>query len=447
MLIEPVGHHAAHLEHPPGPRLPWPVQTVLFTWKRHLWAIRLREKYGDVIMLRVYPWRTVVFICDPEHIAAMFGSPPPRFRMGEASAILRPVLGGHSLILSDDDEHRRLRRLMAPAFGKSAVRGYRDTVRALAEREVRSWPTGRPVNSLARMRALTLEVISRVLFGAVQGARLDRLLVLLNRLPFTDLVILLGLDKPVVRDRGPWRRAARVLDEIDTLIYRIIEEQRRMPDLQRRPDLLSRLLSAGDSGEHLSAVEIRDQIITLLYAGHETTATTLAWALHEVARNPEVARAAARAALTDDSAYLEAVVKESMRKHASVFELTWTLTEDIELAGFRLPKGATLMPLIGIVHMDPRHYPDPGAFRPERFLQGAVPAHVFLPFGGGARRCIGANLAMLEAVEVLRTVLSSRTVRTHRPDPERAVCKSITIAPAHGARIIAKPLSAGDRAL
>ncbi|EMD23707.1 cytochrome P450 [Amycolatopsis azurea] len=447
MLIKPVGRDVTHLEHPPGPRLPWPVQTVLFTWKRHLWALRLREKYGDVIVLRVYPWRTVVFICDPEHIAAMFASPPPRFRMGEGSSILRTVLGGHSLILSDDEEHRRLRRLMAPAFGKSAVRGYRDTVRALAEREVRSWPTGRPVNSLARMRALTLEVIWRVLFGAVQGAHMDRLRVLITRLPATDLVILLGLDKTFVRDRGPWRRAARALKEIDSLIYRTIEEQRQSPDLERRTDVLSRLLSASDRGEHLTSAEIRDQIITLLYAGHETTATTLAWALHELARNAEVARAATRATLTDDTAYLEAVVKETMRRRPSVFELTWTLTEDVELAGFRLPKGATLMPLIGIVHMDPRNYPDARAFRPERFLRGDVPAHVFLPFGGGVRRCIGANLATLEAVEVLRTVLSLRALSAHRPGPERAVCKNVTITPADGARIIAKPLPASERAL
>ncbi|ANZ20799.1 cytochrome P450 [Streptomyces noursei ATCC 11455] len=447
MLIQPIGKDGTHLKDPPGPRLPRPLQTALFTWRRHLWAGQLREKYGDVVALKVYPWRTVIFISDPGHIAAMFSSPPPRFRMGEGSAILRPVMGEHSLILSDDDEHRRLRRLLAPVFGKSAVRGYRSTIRELAEQEVRRWPTRQPFNSLDRMRSLTLEVIWHVLFGPTSGAHMDRLRTLLNRLPVTDLTVLLGMDRPFLRRHGPWRRAAGVLSEIDALIYRTIEERRHAPDLPRRTDVLSRLMSGGTDGEHLPPAEIRDQIVTLLYAGHETTATSLAWALHEIARSPETARVAARAALLEDTAYLEAVVKESMRRHPSVFELTWTLTEDVELAGFRLPRGATLMPLIGVVHMDPAHYRDPHHFRPERFLDDSVPSHAFLPFGGGVRRCIGANLAMLEATEVLQVILSQRAISTHRPRPEKAVCKSLTIAPADGAQILARVLSAIEQTL
>ncbi|RJO79436.1 cytochrome P450 [Nocardia panacis] len=430
---------------PPGPRLPWPIQTVVFTWWRHLWAKSLRERYGDVISLDIYPWRKVILLYDPAHIGAMFTSPPARFHAGEGNRVMAPVMGERSVFMADDAEHRRLRKLMAPLFGKSAVRGYLDTVRELTEREVESWPVAASFESHHRMRELTLDIMSRVTFGLTDGPRLHRLREQLGRLLNMDLAVLMGLNVPAARRYGPWRRALELLGRIDALIYETIDERRNAPDLAQRGDVLSRLLAAGDGPERLSAKEIRDQVITLLIAGHETTATGLAWALHELARNPKVARDAARAALTDDTAYLEAVVKESLRQHPVIFEVTWTLTEDVELAGYRLPRGATLMPMIGIVQNDPANHPEPDRFRPERFLGGEIPPSTWIPFGGGARRCVGANFAMMEATEVLRVLLSRRTITTDRRRPEAASSKHVAFAPAGGARISAPPLSEIDR--
>ncbi|WP_225728488.1 MULTISPECIES: cytochrome P450 [unclassified Nocardia] len=443
--IEPGGGRG--LVAPPGPWLPWPVQTAIFTWWRHLWAKSLREKYGDVIALDIYPWRKVILLYDPAHIGAMFTSPPSRFNAGEGNRVMSPVMGEQSVFMADGAEHRRLRRLMAPLFGKTAVRGYLETVQELTEKEVDTWPLATTFESHDRMRELTLDIMSRVTFGMADGRIFDELRAQLGKLLSMDLAVLMGLNVPAARRYGPWRRALELLHSIDVLIYATIEERRGVPDLAQRDDVLSRLLVAGEGDDRLSPKEIRDQVITLLIAGHETTATGLAWALHELARNPRVAKEATRAALTDDTAYLDAVVKESLRLHPVIFEVTWTLTEDVELAGFLLPKGATLMPMIGIVQNDPANHPAPDEFRPERFLGPEIPPSTWIPFGGGARRCVGANFAMMEAVEVLRVLLSRRAITTDRRKPEAASSKHVAFAPARGARISAPPLAEIDRAM
>ncbi|MEU9621309.1 cytochrome P450 [Streptomyces sp. NPDC048155] len=424
---------------PPGPRMPWPVQTVIFTWWRHKWAKILRERHGDVVSLKVFPWRTVVLVMNSEHIGAMFSASASLFHVGEGNRVLAPVFGEQSLLTSDDDQHRRLRKLMAPLFRKTAVRGYRSAIQELTKNELERWPVGVPFKSLDKMRTLNLDIIWRIIFGPDKDARLDETRALVGELPVGQLAVLIGLNSSAARRVAPWKRAAALLERFDSLIHETIAERRKAPDLRGREDMLSRLIRAGDATEQLSDVEIRDQIMTLLLAGHEPTATTLAWTLHELARNPRVARDAVRAALVDDSAYLEAVVKESLRRRPAIFESIWTLTEDVELAGFRLPRGATLMPLIGIVHMDTAHYPDAEVFRPERFLDKNVPPHAFIPFGGGARRCIGAYLSVMQSVEVLRVLLSTRAISTDRSKPEAAVLNSVTMAPAGGARIIVGP--------
>ncbi|GGZ24444.1 putative cytochrome P450 135A1 [Streptomyces inusitatus] len=440
MSIRTIGSGEARGPTPPGPRLPSPVQTAIFTWKRQRWANSLREKYGDVVALKVFPWGSVILVFTADHIGAMFGSPPSRFHAGEGNRVLAPVFGEHALITADGDEHRRLRKTLAPLFGRAAVRGHQGAVRELTERELERWPVGRPFKSLDRCRVLILDIIWRVIFGPDEGPDAARLRGIVRRLPVVDLLILMGLNSPQARRFGPWRRTARLLGRMDELIYETIERRRTAPDLERRTDVLSRLVSL-DGAERLSPVEIRDQLVTLLFAGHEPTATALAWTLHELARNPRVAKHAARAALLDDSAYLEAVVKESLRRRPAIFESIWTLAEDVELAGLRLPKGATVMPMLGVVHLDPANYRAPDEFRPERFLEDDIPPHAFIPFGGGARRCIGAHLALMQATEVLRVLLSKRVITTDRQKPEEEVARNVTVLPGDGARIIVRPLS------
>ncbi|MEU8900638.1 cytochrome P450 [Nocardia sp. NPDC048505] len=425
---------------PPGPWLPAVVQSVVFTWWRHRWAASLRAKFGDVVSVDVYPWRKVVLLYDPKHIAAMFAAPPAKFSAGEGNRVMAPVMGHKSVFMVDGDEHKRLRKLMAPLFGRNAVRGYQDMVRELTHAEVDSWPVAATFESHDRMRELTLDIMSRVTFGIADGPRFDRMRTLLGRLLDMDLIVLMGLNVPGAHRVGPWRAAMRLVEQIDALVYEVIAERRAADDLGERTDVLSRLLVAGGGPDGLSDLEIRDQLITLLIAGHETTATGLAWALHELARDQQVAREAAKAAVLDDTAYLEAVVKESLRMHPVIFEVTWTLTEDVELEGFRLAKGSTVMPMIGIVQNDPVNFPEPHRFRPERFLEGPIPPGLWAPFGGGARRCVGANFALMEATEVLRVLLAKRAIVTDRQAPEAASSKHVAFAPAKGARISAPPL-------
>ncbi|MGW0247560.1 cytochrome P450 [Nocardia goodfellowii] len=428
------------LARPPGPRLPPVLQSVLFTWWRHRWAASLRAKFGDVISIDIYPWRKVILLYDPQHIAAMFAAPPSQFSAGEGNRVMAPVMGHKSVFMVDGDEHKRLRKLMAPLFGRNAIRGYLDIVRDLTVAEVDRWPVATSFESHDRMRELTLDIMSRVTFGIAEGPRFDRMRALLGRLLDMDLIVLMGLNVPGAQRVGPWRGAMKLVGEIDALVYEVIAERRTSSGLTERTDVLSRLLVAGDGEDALSDLEIRDQLITLLIAGHETTATGLAWALHELARDRQVAREAAKAAVLDDTAYLEAVVKESLRMHPVIFEVTWTLTEDVELAGYRLPKGSTVMPMIGIVQNDPANFPEPARFRPERFLEGPIPPGLWAPFGGGARRCVGANFALMEATEVLRVLLARRQITTDLRGPERASSKHVAFAPAKGARISAPPL-------
>ncbi|WP_199432177.1 cytochrome P450 [Qaidamihabitans albus] len=427
--------HLTSTTPPPGPRLPLAVQTLLFGSFRHRWLPVLRRRHGDVIRLRIYPERSVVEIADVEHIRAIFSGSPSIFHAGEGNMILKPAMGEHSVLLTDEDVHLRARKLLMPAFNGAALRGYRDMITRLADEEAGRWPTGTPFPSHARMQALTLEVILRVVFGVSAGARLDELRRLLSRIVDVGPIDLIGWYNPKLQRFGPWRRYAVAQRRVDELLYAEIAERRRADDLADRNDVLSRLLTVSGEEDRLSDAELRDQLITLLLAGHETTATALAWALHELARDPAQLAAATRAADAGDDRHLEAVAKESMRLHPVISEVARKLTRDIEIGGYRIPAGHTVMPSIALVHGDAGHHPDPREFRPERFLGDGPPTGTWLPFGGGVRRCLGAGFSLLEATIVLRAVLSRYHLAPDRERPEGARPRNITMVPARGARI------------
>ncbi|RBM22641.1 cytochrome P450 [Prauserella sp. PE36] len=425
---------------PPGPRLPLAVQTVLFGSYRHRWLPRLRRRHGDVVRLHIYPERHVVQLADVDHIRAVFAGDPSIFHAGEGNVILKPAMGEHSVLLTDEDVHLRARKLLMPAFNGAALRGYRDLVTELTEREVERWRPGTPFSSHLRMQALTLEIILRVVFGVAEGPRLEELRGLLRRIVDVGPVDLLGWHNPKLQRYGPWKRYAIAQRRTDDLLYAEIAERRRAGDLGERHDVLSRLLAVGEAdGEGLTDAELRDQLITLLLAGHETTATALAWAFHELAREPAQLAAATRAADDGDEKYLEAVAKESMRLHPVISEVARKLTRDIEVGGYRIPAGHTVMPSIALVQADPAHHPEPAAFRPERFLGDGPPAGTWFPFGGGVRRCLGAGFSLLEATVVLRAVLSRFHLTPDRARPEPAKARNITMVPSRGARVIVTP--------
>ncbi|MFE6737507.1 cytochrome P450 [Streptomyces tubercidicus] len=424
---------------PPGLRLPAMVQTLLFATLRHRMFPVLRRMHGDIFTLRLTtPTRHLVILAGQEDIKTVFAGPVDVLHAGEGNAIMGPALGDHSVLLSDEDEHRRARRLLMPAFTGAALRGYQDMVTALTKAEVERWPEGRVIGTHQRMQALTLEVILQVVFGVTDEERLTRMRPLVRGVADIGPVTLLGLPYPALRRVGPWRRHACLQQRLDALLYAEIADRRRARDLGERTDVLSRLLQAAESDDSggFSDAEMRDQLITLLLAGHETTATGLAWAVHELVRRPEQMRRAQKAADEGDDAYLTAVAKEGLRLKPVVYEVARQLTAPLTVGGYRLPAGSTVMPAIGLVQSDPAHHDQPDVFRPERFLDGQPPANTWIPFGGGARRCLGAGFALLEATVALRELLLRYELRPDRPQPEAQRAHHVTLVPERGARVV-----------
>jgi cytochrome P450 len=424
---------------PRGSRLPLLLQTFLYGKFRHHVLPRVHRRHGDVFTLKLAQFgRTVVVVTKPADLWAVFTGPDSVFHGGEGNAVLEPAMGAHSLLVLDEADHKRMRRLVMPAFTAAALRGYQDLIAGIARDEVANWPIGRPFASYRRMQELTLEVILRVVFGVTDPVRLTEMRPLLRGIAAIGPMILLGLSDPRLRRIGPWRRFRARQDRLDELLYAEIAERRQAENLAERTDILSRLLqSSGPDSGGLSDAELRDQLITLLLAGHETTAAALAWALHELARRPGHRARAARAASEGDDEYLTAVAKEVLRIRPVVYEVARRLAQPVEIGGYHLPPGVAVLPAIGVSLADPQYFPDAEEFRPERFLDGTLPASAWLPFGGGARRCVGAGFALLETAVVVREVLRGHELAPDRSANEPAHVRSVTLVPARGARIVA----------
>jgi cytochrome P450 len=427
---------------PPGPQWPAVVQTVALLRFRHWFHPWLHRTYGDVYTVRLMPkGRPLVFFTRPEDAKEIFAGDPEIFHAGKGNAILGPVMGEHSLLLQDGAAHKRARKLLMPAFNGHALRGYQDMVSAIARDEVAHWPAGRPFRSLDRMNTLTLEIILRVVFGVTDEKRLAALRPRVNATVNVSPAVLLVWTFPALHRVGPWKAAVQNQVELDQLIYAEIRERRSATDLAERTDVLSRLIREGEeTGDRLSDIELRDQLVTLLLAGHETTATALAWALYELGRHPQLMRRtqqAADAGDADGDAWLDAVLKESMRLHPVIPMVVRTLMKPQTVAGIDIPRGATVGPSILIAHSRPDNHEDPERFDPERFLGHNPPTNTWIPFGGGVRRCIGAGFAMMEGVAVLREVFEAVDV-TAAGDDEPQV-RNITSVPRYGARVEVSP--------
>ncbi|WP_151084163.1 cytochrome P450 [Nocardioides cynanchi] len=431
---------------PPGPRWPVWLQSVGLLRFRHQFVPHLWREYGDVFTVRVVPGgRPLVLFTRPEHAKEIFAGDPEVFHAGKANAILGPIMGEHSLLLQDSSAHKRARALLMPAFNGQALRGYRSLVEEVARDEVARWRPGQELRSLDRMNALTLEVILRVVFGVTDEDRLARLRPCVNRTVNISPAVLLGWGYPALQRFGPWRKTVDNAYALDRLIYAEIRERRAAADLAERTDVLSRLIraappqeatngsSAADGGDRLTDEELRDQLVTLLLAGHETTATALAWALYELGRDPAQLVRARTAAGEGDDDWLEAVLKESMRLHPVIPMVVRTLIRPATVGGWDLPAGATVGPSIILTHARPDNHSDPSRFDPERFVGHNPPVNTWIPFGGGVRRCIGAGFSLMEGVAVLRQVLTSYDVTAVGADRPRV--RNITSVPRRGARI------------
>ena len=429
---------------PPGPRWPALVQTVALMRFRHRFVPWLHRRYGDVFTVRVLPrGSALVLFTRPEHAREIFAGDPEVFHAGEGNAVLGPIMGEHSVLLLDSTAHRRVRAQLMPAFNGAALRGYAAVVSDLARQEVDTWGPGVPFRSLDRMNALTLEVILRVVFGVTDEERLARLRPLVNATIDVSPVVLLTGGFRSLQRLGPWRTVRTTQRALDEVIYAEIADRRAAPDRAQRADVLSRLLGPADdgggAGEGLGDAEVRDQLVTLLLAGHETTATALSWALYELGRDPVRLARGQGAAEAGDDAYLEAVVKESMRLHPVIPMVVRRLTAPVTVGGVRLPQGTNVGPSILVSHARRDSHRDPDAFRPERFLDGDVASHTWIPFGGGVRRCLGAGFALMEGVAVLREILLRVDVSLPPGAPDQPKVRNITSVPQRGARIVVHP--------
>lgn len=425
---------------PPGPQWPALVQSMLLMRFRHHFIPAMHRRYGDVFTIRLVPGSSpLVLFTRPEHTKEIFAGDPEVFHAGKGNAILGPIMGEHSLLLQDSTEHRRARKLLMPAFNGAALRGYQSVVTAIAKEEVARWTPGRPFRSLERMNALTLEVILQVVFGVTDEARLARLRPLVNKTVDIHPIILLGWGYPFLQKFGPWKATVDNQRELDKVMYAEITERRAAGDLAERSDVLSQLLRVGEGEDELSDAELRDQLVTLLLAGHETTATALSWSLYELGRDEAQLRRAQRAADEGDDDYLEAVMKEAMRLHPVIPMVVRHLMAPATIGGWELPRGTNIGPSIILAHSRSENFEDPEVFRPGRFIDGHVEPNTWIPFGGGVRRCIGAGFSLMEGVAVLREVLTAYDVHVPAGSRDKPRVRNITSVPRYGARIVVRP--------
>jgi cytochrome P450 len=305
----------------------------------------------------------------------------------------------------------------------------------LAAENVAGWPVGTPFAVHPHMNDVSLEVILRIVFGVTDEARREEMRPLLKQLIQIGPTIFLGWMYPGLQRVGPWRRFHQLKERVDKLVYAEIAERRTADKLAERTDVLSKLLVAEPAQ---SDEELRDHLITLLLAGHETTASTLAWTFHDLARRPQLLARAQRAADENDEDYLEAVVKEAMRLRPVIRNVARRLNKPVSVAGYDLPAGVVVFPSIQLVHHREDVFDDATQFRPERFLGSNPAPATWIPFGGGLRRCLGASLAMVEAVAVLKAVLRHVEIAPGGP-PERSKMRNITTVPGRGARLVTFP--------
>ena len=427
---------------PPGPRLPRLLQLLKWTFAPLPFMRACADRYGDTFTVRLLGLPPMVFFTDPGAIRQIFTGDADRFRSGQASTAFEPFFGPNSLLLLDGARHRRERKLLMPPFHGQRMRLYGEMMCEIADRSIDTWPVDTSFPVYARLQDITLEVMLRVVFGVADESRLIRL-----RAAIVEALGLFDVGNPL-RPIKAWWRFGRVRRGIDELLHDEVR-RRRAAGPKERTDIMSMLLAARDEdGSPMSDEEVRDEMFTMLVAGHETTATLLAWVIHRLTEHPDV-QAAARAEVASvvgtgprpppPSAeqigrlgYLDAVIKETARLHPVVPIVVRQLETEHAVGSVTLPAGCVAAPCIYLVHRRPDLWPGPEVFDPGRFTGRRTDPYTFFPFGGGVRHCLGAAFATFEAKIVLARVLSRMTLR---PDPDhavRVVRRGLALGPSSG---------------
>ncbi len=415
-------------------------QTLRWSFRPLPFMQEARARYGDSFSVKFLTFeRPMVMISDPAAIKALYterehGLPPGR------DIILKPILGARSLLLLEGADHLAHRKLMLPAFHGERMRSYEPLVEEIVDAEIDSWPLHEEFAIHPRMQAITLEVILRVVFGVADGPRLEKLRVVLTKVlaeTASPSAQLIALASRRFGGRGPWVKFERQLKEADELLYAEIAEHRRRDDLEERDDMLSALILARfEDGEGMTDTDLRDQLMTLLLAGHETTATALAWTFDLLLRHPEPLQRLRDSLEAGEDDYMRATISESLRLRPVVPLAGRRLAEELSVDGLTLPAGTDVTPAIWLAHTRPDVYPEPFAFKPERFLEDAPDTYAWIPFGGGIRRCIGAAFAEFEMRIVLREVLTRCELRKADPAPEKIGRRNITLSPRAGTPVV-----------
>ncbi len=412
---------------------------------------RAHARFGDIFTLRFYGWGTFVFLCDPADIKTVFTGDPKVLHAGEGNLALRPVIGKHSVLVLDEAQHMRHRKLLLPPFHGERMHVFGKVMRDATDDQIDRWPVGRVFEAHDPMQKITLSVILRTVFGLDSRDEEAKLAPLLEAAMTAAVnpISLHPLFQRELRGLSPWEKLMEKKSRVDDALQKLITERRADPDAANKPDVLSLLLSARDeAGEPLTDEELRDELITVLVAGHETTATSLAWTLQLLLTHPQVLEAVQQE-LTDvvgdqpldpdtlpQLTLLDAVIRESLRVRPIIPIVARRLKADFEVGGWTLPRGVTVAPCIWLAHRRPDIYPEPGAFRPERFVDHKPDPYAWLPFGGGVRRCIGQAFALYEMRVVLASILLRTRIHLAPGYAARVVRRSITFAPSEGTPVI-----------
>ncbi|HYJ21205.1 MAG TPA: cytochrome P450 [Solirubrobacterales bacterium] len=431
----PLGRGEAPL---PGSSSPGIVQMLRYARDPLGFLGEQQRRYGDVFAIRFPYFGRIVYVAEPSLVKALFTGDPAVFHAGEANAsVLEPALGPNSVLTLDDAPHLRQRKLLLPPFHGERIERYGELIREITRQEMQSWPIGEPFALRPHTQRITLAVIMRAVFGVHDEERLARFEGLIDE--FARRVGLVASIPPLRRNLGglsPWGRFLRSRQALDAFIYEEIALRRAEPGHEERDDVLSLLLSARDEdGEPMNDQELRDEMVTVLGAGHETTATGLAWAVERLVHNPAVLAKLRDSLAAGEEDYLGATVKETLRARPVIVDVGRKLTAPATIGGHELKAGTFVLAAIAALHYREDTFPDPQAFRPERFLDTKVDNYAWIPFGGGVRRCIGAAFAEYEMRTILRDFVERADLHPADPKPEKVKIRNITLVPAKGTRV------------